>query len=108
MDEKWKVIIAYIFGWIGGLIILYGFKDNTRETNIHAVQSIIASAVIEIICLIGIITFVFVLLPFIPMGLAVLSILITIFGIIKAFNNEEPELPIIGDLAKSMFKSKIG
>ena len=107
MNEKLKVIIAYLLGWIGGLIILYGIKNNTRETKIHAAQSIVASAGMQIICIIGTITFIFVLLPFIPIGLYVLSVLVIIFGIIKACNDEPAELPIIGDWAKTIFKSKI-
>ena len=36
MSEKGKCILAYIFTWIGGLIVLFGIKDNTRNTKIHA------------------------------------------------------------------------
>ena len=28
MSEKGKGVLAYIFTWIGGLIVLYGMKDN--------------------------------------------------------------------------------
>ena len=108
MNEKGKAIISYIFGWVGGLIVLYGMKDNTRETNIHAAQAIVSSVLIEGIAIISMFTFVIVIIPFLPIILSVLSILITIFGIIKAVNEEEPELPILGDMAKSIFKSKIG
>ena len=30
MSEKGKSILAYIFTWIGGLIVLYGMKDNAK------------------------------------------------------------------------------
>ena len=41
MTEKGKAILAYIFTWIGGLIVLYGIKDNERNTKIHAAQAIV-------------------------------------------------------------------
>ena len=44
MDDKGKGIIAYVFGLIGGLIVLLAFKkDNNKKTTIHACQSITIS-----------------------------------------------------------------
>ncbi len=106
MDEKGKVIIAYILGWIGGLIVLFGLKNNTKETNIHAAQSIIASAGYFILT--GIYFILPFTIPFFTTALWVVLLLVIIFGIMKAYKNEAPELPVLGDLAKSLFKSKIG
>ena len=41
MSEKGKAILAYIFTWVGGLIVLFGIKDNERNTKIHAAQAIV-------------------------------------------------------------------
>ena len=41
MSEKSKSVLAYVFTWIGGLIVLYGIKDNQRNTKIHAAQAIV-------------------------------------------------------------------
>ena len=41
MTEKGKAILAYIFTWVGGLIVLYGVKDNTKSTKMHAAQAIV-------------------------------------------------------------------
>ena len=41
MSEKGKAILAYVFTWIGGLIVLFGMKDSQRNTKIHAAQAII-------------------------------------------------------------------
>ena len=41
MSEKGKAILAYVFTWIGGLIVLFGMKDNERNTKIHAAQAIV-------------------------------------------------------------------
>ena len=35
MSEKAKSILSYIFGWIGGLIVLFAMKDNERNTRIN-------------------------------------------------------------------------
>ena len=105
MDDKGKGIIAYIFGWIGGLIVLLAFKDNNKKTTIHACQSIVASVAVMVI------NFIYGLLPFyIPFFSTViwaLQIVVLVMGIVKVVNNEDPELPVIGGLAKSIFASKI-
>ena len=31
MSEKGKQILSYVFGWVGGLIVLFGLKDNTKK-----------------------------------------------------------------------------
>jgi len=105
MDEKMKSILAYIFGWVGGLIVLFGLKDNARNTKIHAAQSIVISAGVFIISIIY---------GFIPLYIPMFSTLIwavqviaIIMGIIKASKEEEPELPVIADLAKNIFKKQI-
>ena len=41
MSEKGKCILAYVFTWIGGLIVLYGMKDNEKNTKLHAAQAIV-------------------------------------------------------------------
>ena len=51
MSEKAKSILAYIFGWIGGLIILFAMKDNERNTRFHAAQAIVISAGYSLITL---------------------------------------------------------
>ena len=31
MSEKGKAILAYVFTWVGGLIVLFGMKDNEKK-----------------------------------------------------------------------------
>ena len=100
-----KAILAYIFGWIGGLIVLLALKDNSRNTKIHAAQAIVLS---------GGYTLILIILMCLPFGTGLLSwplqilyILGVIFGIVKANKEEEPELPVIGDIAKSIFAKQI-
>ena len=105
MSEKGKVILAYIFGWIGGLIVLFGIKDSTRETRFHAAQAIVLSGGYCIIYLIY--TLLPIYIPLLSTALWVVYIIGIIFGIIKSNNAENPELPVIGGIAKSMFGKAI-
>ena len=31
MNQKTRAILAYIFGWLGGLIVLFAVKDNEKN-----------------------------------------------------------------------------
>lgn len=105
MNEKTKCILAYIFSWIGGLIVLYGLKDNEKNTKFHAAQAIIIGFGYMIIT--AVYRFLPIYIPFLSTALSVLYLLCIVFGIIKACNGEDPELPLVGNLAKSMFGKKI-
>ncbi len=105
MDEKAKCILAYIFSWLGGLIVLYGLKDNEKNTKFHAAQAIIIGFGYMIIT--AVYRFLPIYIPFLSTALSVLYLLCIVFGIIKACNGEAPELPLVGNLAKSMFGKKI-
>ena len=101
MTEKGKAIIAYVFGWIGGLIVLVGLKDSTRDTKFHAAQAIVASAGYMLITIAYSILPIYI--PFLSTALWILYLLIVVFGIIKATKEENPEIPVIGSIAKSIF-----
>lgn len=105
MTEKAKCILAYIFSWLGGIIVLYGVKDCERNTKFHAAQSIVIGFGYMIIT--AIYKFIPLYIPFLSTALSVLYILCIVFGIIRACNDEEPELPVIGSIAKSIFGKKI-
>ena len=45
MDQKVRGLIAYLFGWVGGLIVLFAFKDNDDRTKFNACQSIVISVI---------------------------------------------------------------
>lgn len=106
MTEKGKPILAYVFGWVGGLIILLGFPESSKNTKIHAAQSIIIS---------GVFTIVFIIYGLLPIYSLLLStalrglyIVLMILGIIKAAKEDEnPKLPIVSDIAESLFGSTI-
>lgn len=103
MNEKGKCILAYLFSWIGGLIVLYGLKDNERNTRYHAAQAIILGFGYMILAIISN----FLPIPFLGTIIWVVYLVAIVFGIIKACNGDDPELPVVGQLAQSMFGKKI-
>ena len=106
MSEKGKCFVAYLFGWIGGLIILFGMKDNDKNTKFHAAQSIVLSALYCIIIIV--LNMVNIRIGILNTLLGIVYIAGIVLGIIKANNNEEPELPIVGELTKNIFNKQLG
>lgn len=105
MEEKIKGLLAYLFGWIGGLIVLFGLKNNSQQTKFNACQSIVISVAG---ILIGFV------LGFIPVikyfGFVVsgTTFVLQVLGMIKAYQEEDYELPVISDLTRDIFKSQLG
>ena len=46
-------------------------------------------------------------IPFLTTALYVIYILLMVFGIVKAGKDEDPELPVVGNLAKKIFEKQI-
>ena len=105
MSEKAKAILAYIFGWLGGLIVLYAVKDNEKNTKIHAAQAIVIGLGYTI--LVTIYRFIPITIPFFSTAVWIIYIICIIMGIAKANKEEDPEIPVIGNIAKSIFGKKI-
>lgn len=128
MDQKVRGLLSYLFGWLGGLIVLLAFKDNTKETNTHACQAITLNVCyIVIIFATSILSFIFGLIS----GLAdnsVVSVIVGIFsfllsvvnfaafvgymvfaimGMVKAYQEKEHNIPLVSNLTKKIFKSKL-
>ena len=105
MSEKGKSVLSYLLGWIGGLIVLFAMKDNEKNTKIHAAQAIVISLGYTLINMIY--RFLPITIPFFTKTLGILYIVAMIMGIAKANKGEDPELPGIGNIAKSIFSKKI-
>ena len=89
--------LAYFLGPITGILFLLIEKDN-KFVRFHAMQSTLTFGGIFVLNIV---------LGFIPiLGwiagslISLVSLILWIFLMYKAFNNEEYELPIIGDLAR--------
>lgn len=87
--------VSYLLGFLTGVYFLLTSKD--KFVRFHAMQSTIASlALIILIYLIGYLPGLFIL----AMMLNLLYLMLFIFLIIKAYNNEMYKLPYIGDFAE--------
>ena len=101
MSEKAKTVLAYIFGWLGGLIVLLTSKESPRNTRFHAAQSIVISAGYSIISIAY--SFIPISIPFFSTALWAIYIIAIIMGIVKANKEENPELPLVGKAAQAIF-----
>lgn len=89
--------LAYFLGPITGILFLLIEKEN-KFVRFHAMQSILTFGGIFVLNIV---------LGFIPiLGwiagtlFSLVSLVLWVFLMYKAFNNEEYELPVIGDLAR--------
>lgn len=108
MQEKYKGPLAYLLGWLGGVIVLFAFKDNTKLSKFHACQAITLDVLSFIFAIvIGIASAFISFLSFAGYIVSVLFLVCKVFGIAKSYREEECELPVISDLTRSIFKKKL-
>ncbi len=109
MESQIAVLIAYLFGWVSGLIIYLIEKEN-KFVKYHAMQALILG-IFEVACII-VISVILGLIPYIGWFLFswlgyVLASVAWIFGIIaiiKAFKGEVYRIPVISKLADKYIK----
>ena len=124
MDQKVRGVLAYVFSILGGIIVLCAFKDNTKETNFNACQSIVLGVAYFIISIVlgfilgfiaGIIAatgvpflgFLRVIINIVSWALRIGFLALSVIGIVRAYQETEFNIPLIGDLTKKIFKSKL-
>ncbi len=97
IDENLEAVLAYVLGWISGLVFLFIEKDNDF-VRFHAMQSLITFLGLFIIM------FVMGMIPIIGWLISILampvSLVLWIFLMYKAYQGERYKLPMIGDLAE--------
>lgn len=107
MDPKVAGLLAYLFGWISGLIFFLMEKQN-KEVRFHAAQSILLSGAFTVlIILLNILSFSGSLGLLALFGLLSLLVWLAFVGVailmmVKAYNLQHYKLPIIGDMAENM------
>lgn len=103
LDPRVAGLLAYLFGWVSGLI-LYLIEKDHPEVRYHAAQSILVSvAVIALYIPISILGFIPVIgllfwLAGLVLGLASLGL--WIYLIIQGYNLNHVRLPIVGGMAE--------
>jgi uncharacterized membrane protein len=118
LDENIAALLAYIFGWVSGLIFFLIEKDS-KLVRFHAMQSILFNVLVAIVCFVGwIVTIVFILiasqlgdvlgtLASLIVGLIWLIIgagllIALILCLVRAYQGKFFKLPFIGDLAEKI------
>lgn len=108
MEEKYKGPLAYLLGWLGGVIVLFAFKDNTKLTKFHACQAITLDIIgLAVGIIVGIISAFISFFGFVASIISILLVVCKVFGIAKSYKEEECELPVISDLTRNIFKKKL-
>lgn len=103
LDPNVASLLAYLFGWLSGLI-LYLMETQNREVRFHAAQSILLSiAVIAVYIPLFILGFVPVIgflawLATLVVGLGALGL--WVYMLVQAWNLNHIKLPMIGDMAE--------
>jgi len=103
LDQGVSVLLAYLFGWISGLIFFLVEKDN-KFVRFCAMQSILINAIFIalwiVFSILGIIPFLGLIFSLLFMLLAIGFLVGIILLIVKAYSGEKVKLPVIGDLAE--------
>ncbi len=114
MNSKAKGVLSYLLGWIGGLIVMFAFKDNNKRDVTHAAQAITISVAdlafgIIISIMSGIMyAAVGFSISFLASIFSLLCIALRIIGLVKALKDDaDPLVPVVGDIAVKLFEKQI-
>ncbi len=108
LDPKIAGLLAYLFGWLGGLIIFLIEKDN-KTVRFHGLQSVVLFisfgiiwfVLIFLVSIMSVVSEVLGLLfgfliPIVGLGFFILWIVL----MVKAYNLEMYKVPIIGNIVE--------
>lgn len=88
--------LSYVLGWLTGIVILLLEKDPF--VRFHAMQSVVAFGILTILAMV----------PFVNLVLSplimIVSFVLWLVLIFKAYQGEEFKLPVIGDFAKKQLE----
>ena len=99
MPKNTAAALCYAAGWITGLIFLLIEKED-KNIRFHAMQSIVTFGSLTILAMVPLIGWI--LSPFVM----ILSFILWLVCIVKAYQGEQFELPLAGEFAKKQL-SKI-
>lgn len=92
-------LLAYLFGWIGGLIVYLTQKNP--EARFHGAQSVLLSiAVFAVYVVLFVLTFVSNLFGIFLLLLWLAAFGVFIFMCVQGYQMKHTKLPIIGDIAE--------
>jgi uncharacterized membrane protein len=108
LSQSVSVLLAYLFGWVGGVVFLLIEKEN-RFVRFHAAQSTVLGLACAVVCgVLGVLSAIPILgliftLASVVIGLGVF--IATVLLIIQSYHGHAIKLPVIGDLAEWLVDS---
>ncbi len=93
IEENVEGLLAYVLGWITGLIFL--IIEKNKFVRFHALQSLIVFGFLNMVFLL-----LSPLIPFIKFFLLIISLIVWIVSMIEAYNHEWFKWPIAGSIAE--------
>ncbi len=101
LDENIEALLAYLFGWVGGIVFLL-LEKKSKFVRFHAAQSIVVFLPITVVIVI------LMSIPVVGWALATLvnigAFILWIVLLLKAYNGEEWEVPVAGEFARKLLK----
>ena len=114
MSSKGKGVLSYLLGWIGGLIVMFAFKDNDKKTVTHAAQAItISGANVAFSIIISVISAALyaaigISIGFLSSIFSLLCFALLIIGLVKVLKDDaDPLVPVAGEIAVKLFQKQI-
>jgi uncharacterized membrane protein len=96
LPKNTTAALSYVLGWLTGIVILLLEKDPFIR--FHAMQSVVTFGILTILAMVPFIGWV--LSPL----LMIVSFVLWLVLIFKAYQGEEFKLPVIGDFAKKQLE----
>lgn len=97
LNENVESLLCYIVGWVTGIVFLVLEKEN-KFVRFHALQSILTFLPLSILA------WLLRWIPFVGWALGVLvgilTIILWLILMLKAYGGEKYKLPIVGDIAE--------
>jgi uncharacterized membrane protein len=100
LQPNLAALLSYLFGWITG-IIFYLIETRSQFVRFHAAQSIIVFGAISIV------EIVLFFIPFLGVFLGILTFVLWILLMLKAYQGDTYKLPFAGDLAEKWAAKKV-
>jgi uncharacterized membrane protein len=110
LTENVAGLLCYVAGWVSGLVFILIEKEN-KFVRFHAMQSIVAFGAITVLLIIlsilGLMPVIGILFDILSLFVWILSVVLWIVLMIKAYQEESFKLPWAGDFARKLLEQKV-
>ncbi len=110
LTENVAGLLCYVAGWASGLVFILIEKEN-KIVRFHAMQSIVAFGAITVLLIIlsilGLMPVIGILFDLLSIFVWILSVVLWIVLMVKAYQEESFKLPWAGDFAQKLLEQKV-